>query len=128
MPKRVTALPQDLVLLPVPIEIWERLIGAPFLLADGDPVPHRLTELVAPASQGTVIAYIAAEFSGGVGKQAAAVWIDEDLVDANTGERPNAINAALRTMGVAAAEPRDEFGTVGLGRHRTTASWIISGD
>lgn len=39
----------------------------------------------------------------------------------------NAVNSGLRAIGVHAAAEDDEYGTIGLARHRTTADWIQDG-
>lgn len=36
----------------------------------------------------------------------------------------DAVNAALRWLGVTAADGRDEFATVGLDRNRDTEAWL----
>ncbi len=85
--------------------------------------------LVQASAEGTV-AYIEADFAGGVGMQSSVVWKGgeriqgpnrmEDRVPARS-EWP--INRALRVLGVARRKG-DEFETVGLGRHRHVEDWI----
>ncbi len=78
------------------------------------------------------VAYVEAEYFGGVGAQRAAVWsrgaltlgplgLDEgEPVPAGTG---TPVSAALRALGVRAEAGSDEFDTVGLRRHRHTENW-----
>ena len=47
----------------------------------------------------------------------------EDKISKLTNGRQNAV---LRHFGVVAEKERDEFDTLGFGRHRNTANWITS--
>ena len=87
------------------------------------------------------VAYVHAEFHGGVGFQAAVAWQDGQVgcgpvfTTNHEAERQThlyeivapangAINIALRFLGVALREGCiDEFDVVGLGRHRFTEDW-----
>jgi hypothetical protein len=74
------------------------------------------------ARQGKV-AYVEAEFFGGVGAQACVTWDaagqpSQPLVDVH------AINTALQFLGVAIGDHHDEFDALGLGRHRATNEWL----
>ena len=97
-----------------------------------------LTSNIALLAQGAStagsIGYIEAEFFGGVGSQAAALWRDGQIVygPTVTGSEPDmpllpmsewAFNSVLRLLGVSAADGIDEFATVGLGSHRDTGAW-----
>ena len=82
------------------------------------------------------VAYVEAEYFGGVGEQLAAVWADEALVwgplHAPEG-RPFApdgspISQALRRLGAVVRAAEDEFAAVGLDRHRNSDDWIPLGD
>jgi hypothetical protein len=74
------------------------------------------------------VAYVAAEYFGGVGVQAAAVWHRGELVlgplttveDSPIPSRPP-ISQALHRLGASADDYIDEFEAVGLGRHRDNA-------
>lgn len=95
---------------------------------------------VAPAGFGSVLAacsvhgplaYVEADFFGGVGSQAAQVWdggksvlgplLMDDADEPPPGGSP--ISRALRHLGVVAAGS-DEFEAVGLGRQRETDDWV----
>ena len=77
-------------------------------------------------SVGTTIAYVEADYFGGTGTQCAVAWKDgiEVLPPIKV---KDAINQALRLLGVRAASGKDEFDTVGLGRHRTMEGWVDEG-
>lgn len=79
------------------------------------------------------VAYVEAEYFGGVGSQFAAVWRGGTLVlgPLILGEdepRPAAgwspISQALRHLGVTADGHYDEFDAIRLGRHRHVEDWI----
>src|SRR5687768_8337719 len=76
---QVIALPQAKALVPLTKSVRERY-GISFLpLTDEglDVVPHSIEVLAARAKK---IAYVEAEFFGGEGSQAAAIWEDGKLV------------------------------------------------
>lgn len=78
------------------------------------------------------VAYVEAEYRGGKGRQAAAVWRGGHLVAGplllgrNEGYSagPVPLTVALGSLGVAATGSRDEFEVAGLGRHRRTVDWV----
>jgi len=81
------------------------------------------------------VAYVEAEYFGGIGSQFAAVWHGAALVLgplmlAEDEPRPDAgwspISQALRHLGVSADGHYDEFDAVHLGRHRDTQDWIAT--
>lgn len=67
---------------------------------------------------GGLVAYVEAEYFGGVGEQSAVLWRD------GVREELGSINEALRALGVRGIAGRDEFDTVDLGRHRSTQDWL----
>jgi hypothetical protein len=96
--------------------------------SDIDAMQTHLHDAVAPASRGTVIAYVVHEtFGGGPPDSGAVVWSDglvvyeEWVEDAPREIEPTAL--ALRLIGVVAEPGIDEFDTIGLGRHRMTEDW-----
>lgn len=86
------------------------------------------------ASMRGEVAYIEAEFVGGMGAQSSICWTEgavalgplhcshHDRRVPAIGEWP--INRALRFLGVAATAGRDEFDTLGLGRHHRVEDWV----
>jgi hypothetical protein len=68
------------------------------------------------------LAYVEAEFFGGVGDQNAILWrLDRVVEGPVTG--PRVINRVLKLLGVQCQAERDEFDTLGLRRFRETAHW-----
>ncbi|MED7951693.1 hypothetical protein ACFVYP_21330 [Kitasatospora sp. NPDC058201] len=95
--------------------------------------PDGLERRLAAWSKAGPIACVEANFFGGTGTQRAAVWADGrlDLGPLAGGEfeptppEGSPISRVLRRLGarVEDAAHRDEFDAVGLGEHRSTASW-----
>lgn len=69
------------------------------------------------------IAYIEAEVFGGLGTQ-ANVMIERNGYVRSPEVAVDAINSALRSLGVKSAAGQDEFDSVGLGKHRDTDDWL----
>jgi hypothetical protein len=78
------------------------------------------------------VAYIEADYFGGVGTQTAQVWdggkmalgplhLAEGEPSPTTG---TPISQALRRLGATKGNHVDEFAAVGLGRHRDTDDWL----
>jgi hypothetical protein len=67
-------------------------------------------------------AYLEAEFFGGIGSQAAAIWDMGNLIFGPV-VKACAINEALQKLNVVKGDSHDEFEALGLGRHRGTNSW-----
>jgi hypothetical protein len=72
--------------------------------------------------EGKTIAYIEAEYFGGQGGQQGMVWKDGKR-SAEFKYRQGVINAILKLFGVTASKNKDEFETLGFGRHRNTRDW-----
>lgn len=89
-------------------------------------LPSALQDLCSSLATNGPIAYVEAEFFGGVGRQAAVLFhhgggYDGPLFGSDT------INQCLRQLGVVAIPGSDEFDTVGLGMHRETDAWLSFG-
>jgi hypothetical protein len=100
--------------------------GIPFLplTDDGDVgLPLAIQKLCTQLSANGDLAYIEAEIFGGAGVQAhvlvRAGGKIGSVVLAN-----DAINSALRSLGIELGSDGDEFESLGLGRHRDTDAWI----
>ncbi|MGN9813246.1 hypothetical protein ACTMSW_28310 [Micromonospora sp. BQ11] len=134
---------QDFALLPVTPLLVEELTGSPPDFTVEDPGPaHPFTLVLSPAltevlvrwSRRGPVAYVEAEFSGGAGHQAAAVWLGGTL---SWGPRFDAafdgprddwpINAALVELGVEPGRWIDPFAEVGLHVERSTEGWLAHG-
>ncbi|MET8909422.1 hypothetical protein [Micromonospora sp. NPDC004551] len=139
----LAALRQDFALLPVTPQLVEELTGRLPDFATGEPSAEQpfqlvlspaLVELFARWSQPGPVAYLEAEFAGGLGHQAAAVWLGgrpswgpsfDDRLDRPRAEWP--INAALARLGVEPGPWIDPFAELGLHLERETAGWLAHG-
>ncbi|PTT90684.1 hypothetical protein DBR42_05330 [Pelomonas sp. HMWF004] len=86
-------------------------------------LPSVIANLCERLSTECLLAYVEAEFFGGVGVQAHALFsagkIFGPVVVSGV-----AINDALRHLGVQKGEATDEFDVVGLGQRRNTDDWL----
>ena len=92
-----------------------------------------VADLLARASNTAALAYVEADFFGGVGTQHAAVWEAGTLAWGPVGlaeQQPippqgTAISQALRRIGVTGTDDEhDEFDVLGLQRHRHLEHWL----
>jgi len=143
----VVALPQGRVLLPLPNEIWKanRHSSQPILResdaraaseSDFEPPDSREASLAAAGaafewiaarcaelSLAGPVAYVEAEYFGGAGQQAAALWDRGLLVlGPRLGEHP--IDQVLARLGISRGAAHDEFDALDLGRFRMTDYWL----
>jgi hypothetical protein len=96
----------------------------------------RLAERAATVSAAGAVAYLEADIFGGTGTQAVVVWRAGQVVlgpartefRAGADHRDDAINRALRELGVAASATGDEFAALGLGGWRHTGDWLTADD
>ncbi|MFT2720119.1 hypothetical protein ACMT4L_08965 [Deinococcus sp. A31D244] len=70
------------------------------------------------------MAYVEAEYFGGTGSQVAAVWDGGRVFWGPERRERGPINHALRLLGVHRTDSHDEFGSVGLDRHRHLEDWL----
>ncbi|MEU9189766.1 hypothetical protein AB0D14_35560 [Streptomyces sp. NPDC048484] len=132
---RVAPLRQGLSLMPMTDEVFDAITDGS---AAGNlgfwRLPGGFETLLAQWSAAGPIAYVEAEYFGGVGEQRAAVWADGALVlgplDAPTkkwlSRTVSPISQALRQLRVRRSLGEDEFEAVGLDRHRNNDDWISS--
>ena len=100
--------------------------GFPFLpLTDegNEGLPAEIAKLCERLSTECLLAYVEAEFFGGAGAQAHALFSAGKMVGPVV-VSDVAINDALRLLGVQRGEVADEFDVVGLGQHRNTDDWL----
>ncbi|MFB6849601.1 hypothetical protein ACFCXS_32740 [Streptomyces sp. NPDC056373] len=129
---RTTSIGQGLSLLPVTDALRESVAdgGRPGALGFHG-LPGAFEEILADWSTRGPVAYVEAEYFGGVGEQGAAVWDGGGLVlgplRVEEGEpfapAGSAVSQALRRLGVVRSAGQDEFSAVGLDRHRCTDAW-----
>ena len=117
----IVALPQAKALCPLTKSVRsEHGISFLPLTEEGlDDVPTAIEALV---RQSKKIAYVEAEYFGGDGTQASAIWEEGRLVFGPL-VASDAINQALRLLGVLKEKESDEFEALSLGRHRDTEKW-----
>ena len=87
---------------------------------------YPLAAICSSLSEFGAVAYVEAEFFGGMGQQAAVVWEDQQVVLGPL-EDADAINKALRLLGIKRGRGGDEFDAVDLGKHRETTEWLLEG-
>lgn len=86
-------------------------------------LPGNLAELCEKLSIQGQVAYVEAEYFGGTGTQAHALYSRGKAVGAVV-VSDSAINEALCHIGVEKGGAADEFDAVGLGRYRNTDGWL----
>jgi hypothetical protein len=110
----------------IPLDTPSRAqLQLPFLplTDDGDAVlPETLARTGRSLSYQSKLIYVEAEFFGGESGQAAALFDQGKAVGAAI-TAPDAINAALRWLGVQPGLDGDEFDAAGLGAKRDTDAW-----
>lgn len=94
----------------------------PLVDDDGTELPRPLLALCESLSKHAALAYVEAEYFGGDGVQAYALFTKGKVVSQPV-VSSSAINDALRYLGVSKGEFRDEFEAVGLDRYRNTDDW-----
>ena len=122
----IVDLGQSLSLLPFTDGARRVLLSTAADLASPNPPFSCLSRAAALSAQqrsgADGLAYVEAEFFGGRGEQSAIVWRGGYL-ELGPVTAVDAINRALRALGVQSGEAQDEFDTLGLGRHRATERW-----
>jgi hypothetical protein len=97
----------------------------PFLPLTGEGaevLPESIALLCGKLSRNGLIAYLEAEFFGGTGEQAHALFKDGVALGSPV-VAEDAINQALRHLGVLPGHHHDEFAAVGLALFRDTDDW-----
>jgi len=82
-----------------------------------------VAEWLGAISASAPAAYVEAEYFGGIGGQGAVVCSHGAQILAPIHEA-DAINIALRLLGISRGTSHDEFEAVGLPRHRGTSGWL----
>ena len=98
------------------VEAWSSFPGFHFLST-------ALADVLVSLSERRLVAYVEAEYFGGVGEQCSIVWQNRQVAMGPI-KRSGAINKALRLLGVRRSFARDEFNVLGLGRHREKEDWL----
>lgn len=122
---RSVVLVEDLYIIPLTNDYVESN-GMGFLpLTDEglDTLPAALQDLCINFSSNTKAIYAEAEFFGGAGTQACALFENGSLIEPPKIDE-SAINHALLWLGASKNRSEDQFAVVGLGRHRNTEGWL----
>lgn len=129
----IVPIEQGLALLPITDEFFDSVSDPTASeAADFWKLPRGFPERLASRSVAGPIAYVEAEFFGGIGSQSAQVWANADTVfgpvhlaeGEPTPEDGTPISQALRHLGVRTGGEGDEFDGAGLGRHRHIEDWL----
>lgn len=127
---QVVALSQNIAMIPITEALYDQFLHEHTMHEENPfcrltylslPIATRLAEL---SKRGTV-AYIEAEYFGGIGEQWAVVWREGKVLigPLHTPGR-GAINQALHLLGVPCRGRTDEFDVVGLFLHRFNEEWL----
>jgi hypothetical protein len=128
---RLGALEHGLALLPITDELFDDVTDG----TDGAygfwHLPGGFEHELARWSAAGPVAYVEADYFGGIGGQQAVVWSGGRLVlgplrlsdDAPYAPGGTPISRALRALGVTRGAAEDEFAAAGLTRHRRTEDW-----
>lgn len=129
----IAPLRQGLSLVPMTDELFDELTdGSPNRPPEFWKFPGGFARVLCSWSSHGPIAYVEADYFGGVGRQCSAAWnrgtpifgpaaIDDGqpVPDAGT-----PISQALARLGVVRGDHHDEFEAAGLGQHRRTEDWV----
>jgi len=121
----IIELQENMQMIPLGTSVQERY-GIPFLPLTDDGATEMLVSLRSLCQKigaDAKVAYIEAEIFGGMGTQANAI-IERNGDVSGPVIAVDAINSALRCLGVKPIKGQDEFDAVGLGKHRDTDNWL----
>ena len=124
-PLKLVRLPGGVDLIPLGLDALKAyaLPVLPLTNEGLDGLPSMLAELCEKLSTQGHLAYVEAEFFGGAGTQAHALY-SAGKAAGQVVVSDSAINEALRLLGVDKGGAADEFDSIGLGQHRNTDDWL----
>jgi len=124
---RVVSLTNGIAMIPMTNELFEE-IGGDGVVDKFYKFSTAVEDWARRISEDSPIAYVEAEYFGGVGGQNSVAWV-RGLRVLEPVHAADAINQALKILGVSAAGfAGDEFDAVGLGKYRETESWLENRD
>jgi hypothetical protein len=129
---RLGVLEQGLAIMPMTDDLFDAVTDGSAGALGFWSLPGGFDGVLARWSVGGPVAYVEAEYFGGVGSQRAAVWAGGGLIlgplqvaeHEPFPERGSPISQALRRLGGFRGHAVDEFAAVGLPRHRHGSDWI----
>jgi hypothetical protein len=110
---KVIPLAQGLAFLPLGNELYEEIWK----------INRKPMMWLARKLKSIPIAWIETDYFGGFGEQSAVLWKDGKRRRYRERYGGN-IDAAMIELGVVCESDKDEFDTLGLGKHRTNDSWL----
>lgn len=111
---KVIPLAQGMAFLPLDHDLWDEVLKG-----------HRHRDAkawLAKKFKPVPIAWIETDYFGGAGEQSAIVWKNGKIKHYRKRFGGN-IDEAMKELGVICDGDKDEFDTLGLGKHRTNESW-----
>ena len=121
-------LEQNMSILPMPdasdemTRAYGQVSGTEFRCGHPQPPPSVLAVIYKLSIIGAVC-YLEAEYFGGHGDQTATVW-QNGICTLGPITEDHAFNKALRLIGVRCFDGKDEFDSLGLGKHRSDEEWL----
>ncbi|WP_145053029.1 hypothetical protein [Paenibacillus xylanexedens] len=113
----------ELIVIPLTDEVYDEInMNQGTTICNYDYLTEIISSYCREISKLGLVAYIEAEYFGGTGSQSAMVWDSSQVIFEETLSQ-SAINRSLELLGVCKLQGKDEFDTVGLGRHRNTEDW-----
>lgn len=130
---KVVPIAQGLALLPITGDFFDS-VNDPRVPQEPEfwKLPCGFTTRLATWSKTGPVAYVEADYFGGVGSQSAVVWVNGTTVlgplhlaeNEPTLIAGSPISQALRQLGVQKTGKSDEFDAAGLGAQRHIADWL----
>jgi len=123
----IVELSQGVSLIPLTEELFDEInnFEASGNILSFEYLTPNIERQILKIAQEGVLAYVEADYFGGEGGQTGIMWKDgKRSVEYKYGQ--GVINAALRSLAVICEDKKDEFDTLGLGRHRHTREWAES--
>lgn len=120
---KIIPLYKELIVIPLTDELYDEInMNQGTTKSIYDYLTDTISSYCREISKFGLVAYIEAEYFGGTGSQNAMVWDSGQVIFEETLSE-SAINRSLEILGVHKVQGKDEFDTVGLGRHRDTEDW-----
>ncbi|MNC42139.1 hypothetical protein D3C75_909450 [compost metagenome] len=114
----------DFVTIPLSDELYDEINQTTSTPVSGfEYLTDEIGVICISLSEQSQIAYVEAEYFGGLGSQSGIIWEKNNTIFCEA-VTDNAINRVLNILGIQKIQNKDEFDTVALGRHRNIEDWI----